>query len=545
MPAGVGHLAWEVTARSGSAVDRLARRQTVERAVPVRVQQATLTQLATLRELPVKPPANAVPDRGGVRVSLQPSLAESLHTVREAMVRYRYTCLEQKVSAAVVLDDPDRWSAAMALAQRSVDGDGLLRFFPSASLPGSPILTAYVLAIAEAAGNDIPGDLRDSMIEGLLGYVSGRIARAGVLGAPDSQLRRLSALAALARYDALGDDGLATWTEHQIELLPTSGLLDLIDILKAVGPDRNELAFAKATLRSRLSLQGTTMGFSTENRDRLWWLMVSTDGNAARVIVSLIDDAEWQQDLPRMVRGLFGRQQRGRWQTTVANAWGTVAAAQFRTAFESETVTGTSVVRLGEDRRSVRWPSLEAANAEAPASIQLPWSGAQTLSLGHEGRGAPWGLVELRAAVPTTLPVVRGYRITRHVEGVDHAGRPASARGGVDQVVLGIDATADMTWVVVEDPMPPGAVVLGSGLGGDSWLLSAEGDGGPRRPVFTERDTDSYRAYYRYLPKGQTTLRYNVRYNTAGTFQLPPTRVEAMYAPEMHAELPLQPITIR
>ncbi|MCY3840261.1 MAG: hypothetical protein OXH09_16700 [Gammaproteobacteria bacterium] len=52
-------------------------------------------------------------------------------------------------------------------------------------------------------------------------------------------------------------------------------------------------------------------------------------------------------------------------------------------------------------------------------------------------------------------------------------------------------------------------------------------------------------AYYRYVPKGRFALRYNVRYNTPGTFQLPPSRVEAMYAPEMHAELPIKPVTIR
>ena len=52
-------------------------------------------------------------------------------------------------------------------------------------------------------------------------------------------------------------------------------------------------------------------------------------------------------------------------------------------------------------------------------------------------------------------------------------------------------------------------------------------------------------AYYRYVPKDRFALRYNVRYNTPGTFQLPPSRVEAMYAPEMHAELPIKPVTIR
>ena len=53
-----------------------------------------------------------------------------------------------------------------------------------------------------------------------------------------------------------------------------------------------------------------------------------------------------------------------------------------------------------------------------------------------------------------------------------------------------------------------------------------------------ERRFDVFRAYYRYVPKGDFSLEYTVRLNNPGLFQLPATRVEAMYAPEMFGELP-------
>ena len=544
VPDGIDGMDWEITAKGRHAADRMAVRQTVQPAVPVRVQQATLTQLATPRELPVKAPDKGLPGRGGIRVALRPSLADNLGTVREAMARYRYSCVEQVVSAAVVLDDAERWSAAMESARASLDDDGLLRFFPSAALQGSPILTAYVLTIANAAGKTIPDDLRESMVEGLDGYLAGRIVRASVFRAADSQLRRLSALAALARYGALERETL-DGAHVNAETLPTSALLDWIDILARVLPEDELLIAAKDALRVRLNLQGTTMGFSTERRDRLWWLMVAPDDNAARAILSVLDDPNWRPDVARMVRGLFGRQIRGRWQTTVANAWGTLAAGAFRAAFEAEPVTGASTVRLGDVRQQALWPSPGDAKAALPQPIELPWSPAQTLALAHQGTGSPYGIVEFRAAVPLTEPTERGYRILRRVDAVDRKDARRWTRGDVAQVVLEIDADADMTWVVVEDPLPSGAVVLGSGLGDDSSILGQTHVRGDRWPVFTERDFDTYRAYYHYVPKGRTTLRYNVRYNTAGTFQLPPSRVEAMYAPEMHAELPVKPVTIR
>ncbi|MBI2875627.1 MAG: hypothetical protein HYY20_01955, partial [Candidatus Tectomicrobia bacterium] len=48
----------------------------------------------------------------------------------------------------------------------------------------------------------------------------------------------------------------------------------------------------------------------------------------------------------------------------------------------------------------------------------------------------------------------------------------------------------------------------------------------------------AFRAYYEYLPKGSFTVEYTIRLNQGGRFQLPPTRVEALYAPEMFGELP-------
>ena len=57
-------------------------------------------------------------------------------------------------------------------------------------------------------------------------------------------------------------------------------------------------------------------------------------------------------------------------------------------------------------------------------------------------------------------------------------------------------------------------------------------------PVFEERLFEAFKAYYAYVPKGTFTVEYRVRLNQAGLYQLPATRVEAMYASEMLGELP-------
>ncbi len=107
------------------------------------------------------------------------------------------------------------------------------------------------------------------------------------------------------------------------------------------------------------------------------------------------------------------------------------------------------------------------------------------------------------------------------------------------RVRLEIDASAPMTWVAVTDPIPGGATILGSGLGRDSEIATrGETRGGNGWVAFEERSFESYRAYYEYLPKGKVETEYTVRLNNVGDFALPPSRVEALYAPEMFGETP-------
>ena len=100
------------------------------------------------------------------------------------------------------------------------------------------------------------------------------------------------------------------------------------------------------------------------------------------------------------------------------------------------------------------------------------------------------------------------------------------------RVRLELEAQSDMTWVVVSDPIPAGGSILGTGLGRDSQLATrGEKSEGWVWPAFEERRYDSFRAYYRLVPKGRFAVEYTVRLNNPGRFELPETRVEAQYTP--------------
>ena len=103
-----------------------------------------------------------------------------------------------------------------------------------------------------------------------------------------------------------------------------------------------------------------------------------------------------------------------------------------------------------------------------------------------------------------------------------------------------------MSWVVVSDPVPTGATLLGGGLGRDSAIATrGEKREGGGWPTYEERAFDAWRGYYDWLPRGHHLVEYTLRLNASGRFGLPPTRVEAMYAPETFGELPNATLEVR
>jgi len=282
------------------------------------------------------------------------------------------------------------------------------------------------------------------------------------------------------------------------------------------------------------------MTFSSEKSDALWWLMVGADVNANRALLALVAEPAWKADIGRVVRGALSRQLRGTWSTTVANAWGTVALARYAEAYEATPATGTAQVTLAGKKTDIEI-------GPEKKSLDLPWPlSKSTLSLAHTGEGAPWAIVQSRAALPLKEPLSTGYRITRTVNPVEQKSPGGYSRGDTYRVTLAIDAQSDMTWVVVDDPVPSGSAILGSGLGRDSALATrGEKETGWVWPAYIERTFTSYRAYYYFVPKGKFTVEYTVRLNNSGRFDLPATRVEAMYAPEMLGEVPNASVAVK
>ena len=536
-PQASGTLRWQVTARSadGKATDRLTVSQDVVPAVPVETWAAALTRVGDTN-LPIAPPAGALPGRGSVDVQLTDTLAPPLAGVRRYMSDYPYNCFEQQLSRIVALGDTARWAALAGAIPTYQAPDGLLRYWPSESLEGSEALTAYVLSLTSEAGLPLPPAPRARMVEGLKAVLDGRV-RHETYGDPRQQ--RLVAFAALARAGEatpamLGQVGLAA------QDMPTALLSDYIAALDRV-PLANAAALkgqAEGVLRSRLVYEGTRLDLS-DAANQSWWLMSSGDEASIKALLVTLGRPGWQDEAARMMVGVGSRQSRGHWDTTTANAWGAVAVRRFAGLYPAQAIAGTTMLQLGATSVSRAWPL--AAEAR---SVSLPLPAAATpLLLRQSGGSGPWAMVSVRAAVPLKASLFAGYRATRSVTPVQVRKAGQLTRGDVLRVTITVDATAERNWVVVDDPIPAGATIIGD-LANQSQMLGEGGANEGVQPSYVERGNDGWRGYFAWVPRGRFTVSYAVRLNGAGRFSLPPTRVEAMYAPAIRAQVPNQPMVV-
>jgi hypothetical protein len=545
VPIGLEMLRWEVEVKEKGSLemDRLRVTQRVVPVVPVSTFQATLTQLEKDFHLSVEQPKDSVPGRGGVRVNFRPKIGDGLSGVVDYMNWYPYACMEQKISVAIALKNENRWKAVMAELPSYLDSDGLVKYFPPC-IYGSPTLTSYIMAIANEAAWIIPDETKGKMETALRNFIEGKIIRYSPIPTADLSIRKLSAIEALSR-SGKAEVKLLNSISLEPNLWPTSAVIDWLNILQNMTeiPDRVERTKeAEQIIRARLNFQGTVMGFSTEKTDFLWWLMVSNDVNAVRVILSLLPSEKWKEDIPRMVQGVLARQRKGKWDLTVANAWGVLAMEKFSKAFEAVPVTGSTRAILSKQSQTIDW------NTSPKGKVSdLPWPAKRDdLFFSHQGTGKPWLTIQSLAAIPLKEPLSSGYKIKKTVFPIEQKTPNQWGQGDIVRIRLEIEAQADSTWVVVSDPVPAGSTILGSGLGRDSQILTKEEERkGWVWPAYEERSFEAFRAYYEYVPKGKWTVEYTIRLNQSGVFHLPTTRVEALYFPEMFGEIPNKTVEVR
>lgn len=528
----------DVTTADDAQNDQIALKQIIQPAINVQTQMSTLQKVRGATSTAVQLPDNAVGLDGGVAVSLSPSLAGSLDTVKLAMMEYPFDFLEYRLSRAVVLQSAEEWQAVMQKLPAFVGSNGLLKFYPGSKYE-SVALTAYVLALANESGSPVPEIYKTKMIEGLKSFVSGRLRT----GFESDNSLRIRAMEALSRYQALDASRVATVETKNPALLKTSTIVDLLNIARRIpGTGLNAPALEKSLRDSdRMTVIGNSTVLNAQTATDYW--MSSKDKAFAELLLLRMSTAQqraqWSADFPRMIMGFLKQQRRGAWDSTFANAWGAMALRTFAKHFEKVPVKGRTDIALAAQNESVNWQINPSGENFAFA---WPSAARADLKVSHIGAGEPWALIATRAAVQLVKPVSAGFNLEKTI--VPVPGRQAVPGkwtvGDVAEVHLKIKGQARVAQVALRDPVPAGCLIRRAA--GDNSAASTTG--GWQWPDYEEFATDSYRAYYDSVGGTEFEVVYQIDFNTPGTFKVPSTRIEAIYDTEIFGEAPNDDIVV-
>jgi len=571
VPSGLETITFQISAidQISKFRDDLSISAKVKPAVPVQVLQASMVQLEGQTEkISYLQPKASLPGKGGLKLSTQASLRSGLNEVKAYLNTYPYSCLEQKVSRAIVLENQKELQNLIEDLPSYMDSSGVLKFFATTSC-GSPQLTRYVLNVLKANEFQLPESTSLKILDGLEAVVRGTYncrswwdsesSNQTVLASGYPTEGRLLIMQTLASFGRFQAEWLSTlqvtpnlWRNETL-----AAWHQLLKLRPEIPESAKLLEQANQIIRARLNFQGSLMNLQNESDwEARYRLFTSQDQEALGIFGLSLEEESFRSDTGRMARGVVARLRKGKWDTTMANAWGVTYMKKFGKKFEAEAPSGMTEAVIqtagaGSSRRTEVWKWSEAPQG---SEKMIDWPNtpqnvttASEAQVSHRGRGKPWLQYSILAAVPLKVPLNYGYRITRKVTPVLSAVPGAWSVGDVAEIEITIIAEADQPWVVVRDPIPAGAAHLGTGLSGTSGILErkqlAKQQSGLTTTEFwpsefDEKSQSDFISYAGYLSRGTYKTSYRIRLNSSGEFNLPPTRVEAMYSPESFGEVP-------
>ena len=521
----------------------------------------------------VRPPDDAVPNYGGLEVSIS---ATALHALTDAyiyLVRYPYECSEQIASRILGV-------AALRDVLTAFDAEGLpspaeiettmerdlqmLQAMQHRSggfpiwrrggevWPYHSIHVAHALARARLKGHRVPREMLNLSLDYLRNVEDHFPHWYG------ADVRRgLSSYALYVRALLRDND-----PSKARRLIDDAGLEDLslesvgwlLFVLSGDPASRETVDEIRRHLNNRVTETAGAATVASAYSDGDYLLLHSDRRSDAVLLEALVVDQPGSDLITKLVRGLLGHRTAGRWSNTQENVWVLLAMDRYFNTFESLTPDFVARVWLGEQfagGHTFKGRSTEIVNLDLPMQfLQADATGTDRdlpLVLQKEGEGRLYYRLGLRYAPQdlTLAPTDHGFAVERVYEAVDD---PADVRrdeegvwhiraGARVRIKLTMAAPSRRVHVALVDPLPAGLEILNPDL-----AVTGDLPQDPDRNRGRWRWGSWYRhqnlrderaeAFTSYLWAGVYEYSYMARATTPGAFVAPPAKAEEMYAPE-------------
>ena len=575
----------QVGAASGEAADA------AEAELPVWTP-ATTDAFATYGQVdsgvvvqPVRTPAGVEPSVGGLEVTTSSTALQALTDAVLYLVAYPFECSEQlssRVLAVAALRDvlaafgaeglpkPEELQAAvkrdLERLRAMQNDDGGFSFWRRGdeAWPYVSIHVAHALARAKAKGFDVPAPMLARSHE-YLRAIDGRIPSRY----PRDVKRTLRAYALFVRR-LLGDAdpaaARALVREAGVDSLSFEALGFVLPVLSRDAASAAEVAAIRRRIANGVTETAGAAHFAVSYEDGAY-LLLHSDRRADAIVLEALAVDQPQSDLvPKLAAGLLAHRTAGRWTNTQENVFVLLALDRYFQSYEKTTPDFVARAWLGDryaGEQAFRGRTTERRHLAIPMSELRTPGGTSDLVLAKDGPGRLYYRVGLRYAPQGLVldPLDRGFTVERRYEAVDDPNDVRRDGDGTWRVRAGARVRVTLTMVTparryhvaLVDPLPAGLEAVNPALavaervpdagGSEVVTFGAQGLGGPRgpgswwwwaRPWFDHQNLRDERAeaFSSLLWEGVHEYRYMARATTPGTFVVPPTKAEEMYAPE-------------
>lgn len=486
--------------------------KTVQKVMPLHVPQVAYSDLKQINKS-LEVAGNTTNERlAGTDLLLSSTLIPSPESMRNFMREYPYNCLEQQLARAVIMEDQKLWKKIDKELSTYIDSRGFLKFYPTGPADSGYIeLTTYFLEITH--WNKWKSS-RDKELEATLArFVKGEIKNLHEWEWKNLDLLRFRAMTTLKLRNSPLFENL--WLAEVKPAHEADRVMTLLDkwILMGGTP---KAAAAHEIIQKKLKIDGSTVTLVSSNNESNNWFFMGDGPVFGRFLLlqkTLPIESEFtkffKENEGKFIRGYRGVQKNGYFPDTPSNTLAYILTKKW----DQPPVAGSTSVA---SKKSV-WK-----NNEAPKLTLSVDEAKQNQILKHEGAGSPWVDIRYLAFPDASKGSFEGIEVEQSIEGQD--GRKDFKVQDRIKMTITIKTRSDVTLPGIRVPLPSGSTIIGAT---SDLSLSYE-----------ERSEHEWKGYPSYLPKGTYKVELSVRLNQPGDFEIPGTRVEALYSPEVFGRLP-------
>ncbi len=520
-------------------------------------------------------------DAGELTLTTASTALVGLDAGATQLLDYPYGCTEQLTSRLVPLvamrdlakdfhfplpsnlDDVVEKTVAKLITHQRYDGG--FGFWPE-STRAHPFATAYALwglGEAKKKGYRVPEGVIESATRHLLGLVQKGDAETMYFLGP-------FAMYVLAEQGK-GDPGRTSTLFESRKEMPAYSKAFLLSAMVLQKSDPSSIAILREELESLVRLDGPVVRI-VENRGDAYLGYLDSETRTTAIVLRALLHAKPDHPLAKqIVGGLLGKRDGAAWRSTQETAWALLALGDYRRAQEKVVPNMTARVFLGDDvvaEHPFEGRSL-TANLDKVPTKQLVAAGNTPLAFSVEGQGTLFyeaRLKYVRKKLPSDV-LDRGFFVEKRLRKVTPetleealAVVPKSSLAdfaGGDLVLADIVVVTPKPrrFVAIDDPLPAGFEAIDMRLATSSrrpgFSMRGGGsneddeDGGGWASYTKEIRDDRVLFFVDDLPAGVYRYRYLARATSLGSFVVPPTKAEEMYAPEVFGRTPAGKITVK